>query len=227
MYMRRELTLQEIDSLFQLIQKKGVKPLDVQIELVDHLASDIEDILSQNEAISFRTALEQSSTKFGRWGFDYFLQRAEASVYKRQSRLIWQAFSSFFRWPKALFTVILTLILWWGISKGGLLAHIRWVVVGVLVLGLLYIFFSFWRRRQLKYQLLLTRPPQALIFCGQIPSFLNLLLGEYWQNNLTKEAFATWATVFLVFSFIFIWASVEVYEHLRAESKRLYPQAFV
>ncbi len=40
--MKTELTAAEIDELYAFVEKKGVKPLDVQIELVDHIAAEIE-----------------------------------------------------------------------------------------------------------------------------------------------------------------------------------------
>lgn len=54
-----------------------------------------------------------------------------------------------------------------------------------------------------------------------------MLLGEFWQNSYSTEAYAIWATFFTVLIITFTWASIEIYEHLIAESKRLYPQAFV
>lgn len=84
--MKSELTPTQIDALYGFVSKKGVKPLDVQIELVDHLATDIETRMEADNSVTFEDALEKSSSKFGRWGFDTILQKAEQNVHKHQSR---------------------------------------------------------------------------------------------------------------------------------------------
>lgn len=192
------------------------------------MASDIENTLTVSPELTFEEALEKVYAKFGRWGFDYFLQKAEQNIHKRQSRLMWDAFLNFFRWPKAAFTTTFAVMLWWGLANGGLEPKIvhKVLVCTLIVLAFGYGFFALWRYKKMSRELLLAKSPQWLSFCGQFPNLLNMLLGEFWQNSYTPEAYATWATAILTLSLTFSWASIEVYERLIAESKRLYPQAF-
>lgn len=225
--MKQALTSAQIDYLYAFVQQKGVKPLDVQIELVDHLATDIENTMSVSSELTFEEGLENVHAKFGRWGFDYFLQKAEQNVYKRQSRLMWDAFLSFFRWPKVAFTATFAAVLWWGLVNVIEPRVVQKVVFGtLLVLVFGYGFFALWRYKKMNRELLLAKPPQWLLFCLQLPNLLNMLLGEFWQNNYAPAAYATWATGILTLCLAFSWASIEVYERLMSESKRLYPQAF-
>lgn len=225
--MKVELTSSQINELYAFVEKKKVKPLDVQIELVDHLASDIENLLSSSKELTFEEALEKVYAKFGRWGFDYFLQKAEQNIHKRQLRLMWYAFLSFFRWPKAAFTATFAAMLWWGLTHGLEPKNVHKVLVfTLLVFAFGYGFFALWRYKKMNRELLLAKPPQWLPLCGQFPNLLNMLLGEFWQNSYSAEAYATWATAILTLSLTFSWASIEVYERLMSESRRLYPQAF-
>lgn len=80
--MKSELTPTQIDALYGFVSKKGVKPLDVQIELVDHLATDIETRMEADNSVTFEDALEKSFSR----GFDTILQKAEQNVHKHQSR---------------------------------------------------------------------------------------------------------------------------------------------
>jgi hypothetical protein len=227
MLMKQVLTTTQIDYLYAFVQQKGVKPLDVQIELVDHLATDIENTMSVSSELTFEEGLKNVHAKFGRWDFDYFLQKAEQNIYKRQYRLMGDAFLSFFRWPKVAFTVTFAAMLWWGLTHGlepKIIHKVVFCTLLVLVFG--YGFFALWRYKKMNRELLLAKPPQWLPFCGQFPNLLNMLLGEFWQNNYSAEAYATWATGLLTLCLAFSWASVEVYENLMSESRRLYPQAF-
>jgi hypothetical protein len=225
--MKQELAPAQIDALYAFVQQKGVKPLDVQIELVDHLATDIENTMSVSSELTFDESLKNVHAKFGRWGFDYFLQKAEQNIYKRQSRLMWDAFLSFFRWPKAAFTATFAAVLWWSLANGLELKIFHEVVTyTLLVLVFGYGFFALWRYKKMNRELLLAKPPQWLPLCGQLPNLTNMFLGDFWQNGHTPTAYATWATGILTLCLAFSWASVEVYERLMSESKRLYPQAF-
>ncbi|MCA0231258.1 MAG: hypothetical protein LCH91_12385 [Bacteroidetes bacterium] len=225
--MKAQLTDTQINTLHAFVQKKGVTPLDVQIELVDHLATDIETQLDNEATIGFEEALERSSSKFGRWGFDYFLQKAEQNVSKRQSRLMWEAFLSFFRWPRVMFTATFAVLFWYLLENGLDPKIVRKAVLAIwIVIGLCYGFFAVWRHSKMNKQVALAKPPVWLGLCGQLPGLLNMLLGEFWQNSYSTEAYAIWATSIITFCTVFTWATIEIYEHLMAESKRLYPQAF-
>ena len=225
--MTSQLTDTQINALYAFVQKKGVTPLDVQIELVDHLATDIETQLDNEATMSFEEALERSSSKFGRWGFDAILQKAEQNVRKRQSRLMWKAFLSFFRWPRVMFTATFAVLFWYLLVNGLDPKIVRKAVLAIwIVIGLGYGCFAVWRHSKMNKQVAMAKPPVWLGLCGQLPNIVNMLLGEFWQNSYSTEAYAIWATVFVVLCTTFMWATIEIYEHLMAESKRLYPQAF-
>ncbi|MCP1386171.1 hypothetical protein [Runella salmonicolor] len=224
--MKTELTAAEIDELYAFVEKKGVKPLDVQIELVDHLASDIEDILSHSPQVTFVEALLQVHAKFGRWGFDYLVQQAEDNARRRQEKLFWMLFRDFFRWPKAVFTITLTLLLWWGFDKGYFSKDVREVLVpALLVLFFGYAGFVVVRHRRMKKTVTVAMPPFWMGSCAQIPSLLNFFLGSLFQG-LPAAHFVVFATFLIVMSILCTWATIEVYERMRVEGKRLYPQAF-
>lgn len=222
-----QLTDTQINTLHALVQKKGVTPLDVQIELVDHLATDIETQLDNEATIGFEEALERSSSKFGRWGFDAILQKAEQNVRKRQSRLMWEAFLSFFRWPRVMFTATFAVLFWYLLVNGldpRIVRNVVFVMWLVIFFG--YGFFALRRHLKMNKEVVLAKPPVWLGLCCQVPNILNMLLGEFWENSYSTEAYAIWATFFVVLCTTFMWATIEIYEHLMAESKRLYPQAF-
>jgi len=64
-----KLTKNQIDELYKFTRKHYVYHYDVQSELVDHLANDIEKIWEQTPNLSFEDAKNNSFKKFGIFGF--------------------------------------------------------------------------------------------------------------------------------------------------------------
>ena len=59
-----ELTQTHIEELYKFTRAHYVEHYDVQTELVDHLANDIEQIWSKQPKISFEEARDMSFQKF-------------------------------------------------------------------------------------------------------------------------------------------------------------------
>jgi len=126
-----------------------------------------------------------------------------------------------------MFTATFAVLFWYLLENGLDPKIVRKAVLAIwIVIGLCYGFFAVWRHSKMNKQVALAKPPVWLGLCGQLPGLLNMLLGEFWQNSYSTEAYAIWATSIITFCTVFTWATIEIYEHLMAESKRLYPQAF-
>lgn len=64
-----ELTEKHIEELYQFNRDHYVEWYDLQTELVDHLAANIEEIWKENPSLSFEKARDISFKKFGVFGF--------------------------------------------------------------------------------------------------------------------------------------------------------------
>jgi len=182
-----QLTQAHIDELFSFVEGKGIKPFDLQIELVDHLATDIEQVQVLTPTLSFEEALQQVYAKFGRWGFDYLLQKAERNAQKRQEELFWKYFSDFFRWPKAFFTAILALVIWYGYESGWLGSQSCeewWIAIATIFA--VYILYSFYRYYRYKNLPTIAKPPFWFSSLAQIPTWLHFFLGSSAEKFLAK-----------------------------------------
>lgn len=107
----RKLSPEEIDQLFAFCQKHYVPQYDLQIELVDHIASSIEEQWETNSSLSFQEGLKKSFGQFGIFGFSKIKKQKEKELRRKYSRLFIQYFIDFYRWPKALLTISLTILL--------------------------------------------------------------------------------------------------------------------
>ncbi len=128
-----KITDQHIDELFQFTRKHFVEWYDLQCELVDHLANDIEQIWAENPSLTFEEAKMQSFKKFGIFGFSDIIERKSKALYKVYLKMMWTAFKDFFGWPKIVLT-IMTFILTLNIIQWS--NHNPFVVWGMFIVAL-------------------------------------------------------------------------------------------
>jgi hypothetical protein len=102
-----KLTKQQIQDLYKFTRQHYVEWYDLQSELVDHLANDIEQIWKQEPNITFDEAKQKSFKKFGVFGFMDIVEQRHKALNKRYFRLFWKEFKGFFTIPKIIFTVSL------------------------------------------------------------------------------------------------------------------------
>lgn len=129
--MNRTLTPEETELLFKACENRDVFHYDVQIELVDHLASAIENQWTEDPKIPFKYALYVAAKKFGPTGFSQIKEQKEKELSRKYNRILWSYLLEFYRWPKMLLTLALsfgTLLLLQNISE------IHWLFVFYAIL---------------------------------------------------------------------------------------------
>jgi hypothetical protein len=105
--MNRKLTKEEVAVLFYFCENEGVCDYDLQIELVDHLASHIEDQWKTDPEIEFETAVENLYSKFGWKEFRKLETQMKRQLKRKFRRMLWQNFLEYFRLPKIAVTFII------------------------------------------------------------------------------------------------------------------------
>jgi len=141
----------QIQQLYKFTRQHYVEHFDVQVELVDHLANDIEQIWIEQPSLSFEQARDISFKKFGVFGFmDVVGVRANA-LNKKYWKLVWDVFKQFFTIPHIVISAIIFLVLFFGFKIFS--AKILFVSVGIL--GILILFFRLYflqkeRKRRFK-----------------------------------------------------------------------------
>lgn len=104
----RKLTEEEIDRLFAFCTKHYVPEYDLQVELVDHLASGIEAQWAEHPDIPFPVALNNTFDGFGIFGFSKIKSQKEKELRRKYRRLLFQYVTDFYKWPKILLTIALS-----------------------------------------------------------------------------------------------------------------------
>ena len=147
----RKLTDEEIESLFDFCRKHYVPEYDLQIELVDHLASGIEEQWHENPEIPFPIARINTFEKFGFFGFSKIKEQKEKELRRKYRRLFWQYTLEFYKLPKVIMTIALTILLF---SIYSFANSFYWVTgfifISIIVFDLLYLIWIYPKKFKIK-----------------------------------------------------------------------------
>ena len=99
-----KLTEIEIQKLYKFTREHFVEHYDVQTELVDHLANDIEQIWEAQPKLSFEKARDISFKKFGVFGFMDLVEKRQKALEKKYWKIILHFVKDWFQLPKIIAT---------------------------------------------------------------------------------------------------------------------------
>ncbi len=102
-----QLTDQHIEQLYKFTRQHFVEHYDVQTELVDHLANDIEEIWEENPTLTFEQARDKSFKKFGVFGFMNVVEEKQKQMNKKYFMIILGFVKQWFSIPKIILTFAL------------------------------------------------------------------------------------------------------------------------
>lgn len=104
------LTSAQIEHIFKFTSKKYIKFYDVQLELVDHVASKIEDLMAGDTSLTFEMALQKVYKSYGVYGFTKVEQAKCDELMNMWKRRIWSFLYSYLTLPKIFLTLLLTFL---------------------------------------------------------------------------------------------------------------------
>ena len=99
-----KLTQSQITQLYKFTKQHYVEFFDVQTELVDHLANDIEQIWEKHPHLSFEKARDISFKKFGVFGFMDVIEQKQKAMNKKYRKILWRFVKAWFSMPKIAIT---------------------------------------------------------------------------------------------------------------------------
>jgi Na+-translocating ferredoxin:NAD+ oxidoreductase RnfE subunit len=102
-----KLTEPQIENLYNFTRQHYVEYYDVQTELVDHLANDIEQICVENPNLTFEEARDKSFKKFGIFGFMNVVESKELQMTKKYFKLVLKFAKEWLSLPKIVLTILL------------------------------------------------------------------------------------------------------------------------
>ena len=91
-----KLSKEQLSAIKSFISKRGITYLDIQMEILDHVASAVEDRMGVNSNLSFEDALKQTHASFGIFGFGGVEDSIINNMSKKYNQTFWRIFCSFF-----------------------------------------------------------------------------------------------------------------------------------
>ncbi|NOR76587.1 MAG: hypothetical protein GQ525_15705 [Draconibacterium sp.] len=140
--MNRKITKEENKQLFKFCNRNSVHQYDLQIELVDHLASAIEEQWEKKPELTLNETLKNTFGKFGIYGFSKIKQQKERELRRKYNRLLWKYLVEFYRLPKIIMTLALTLVLFILLQ---IVENKLWILVPYFTFITIFIIFYFYK----------------------------------------------------------------------------------
>lgn len=220
--MKRELTKEEIDLLFDFTRKHYVKFYDVQVELVDHLASAVEAEWDKKPELSFNEALNNVFSDFGIFGFDGIEAQKANAVIKQQAKLWKQNFIDLLKWPNAVLILLIYLLvfqLFNNFQKDAIALGLSLIII--IVNLCLLASSSIYLKRNLTKKLVLTQQRFFYLSYCNIPLYIHQFFGFWFY----KQGAWLLATIFSIL-ILLIYAYTITSKKIIAQAKSQYPEAF-
>lgn len=143
-----KLTETQIEALYKFTRQHYVYHYDLQTELVDHLANDIEQIWMAQPHLSFEEARDKSFKKFGIFGFMDVVEAKQKQMNKRYWQIIWRFAKEWFTIPKIIITICLFFIIYYILQ----IPKAEYFVLIILGLALLFEMISVYKTKKLQKQ---------------------------------------------------------------------------
>ena len=148
----------QVDELYKFTRQKQVVYYDVQTELVDHLANDIEAIWQENPTLSFIDARNRAFKKFGIFGFSEVVEQKTKQMTKRYWKILLRFTKEWFTVPKILATtdVFFLFFFLFQLKTGPAIFLMAFVFVVIyFILTALWIWYQTLQRKQKEQRLFL------------------------------------------------------------------------
>lgn len=193
-----KLTHEQIQQLYTFTRQHFVEHYDVQTELVDHLANDIEQIWTTQPNLSFEDAKNISFKKFGVFGFmDVVGERAKA-LNKKYWKLVWAIFKAFFQIPQIVISITIFLAILVGFQTFPTkYFFISISIGGIIILGFKLYFLNQEKKKRFKATNKKWLLEEYVFNLGGSIAFINLFIQ---MVNLSPETISN--TLIIIASFI-------------------------
>ncbi|MBL4642297.1 MAG: hypothetical protein JKY44_01775 [Flavobacteriaceae bacterium] len=154
---KHQITDKYIAELYKFTREHFVEHYDVQTELVDHLANDIEQIWVAQPQLSFNEAKIISFKKFGIFGFMDVVEQKQKVMNKRYWKILWRFVKEWFSVPKIILTAsVFTVFI--------LLFQLRVSSIIVLIAIVTLLTFEFINEMIIKYKLRIIKKRKQKLF---------------------------------------------------------------
>ena len=183
-----KLTEIEIERLYKFTREHFVYHYDVQTELVDHLANDIEQIWVTQPHLKFEKARDISFKKFGVFGFMDVVEKKQKAMNKHYWKILLRFAKEWFTFPKIV-TTALIFMLFFTILQSVFAEEI--IISSIFILFIVDFYYLYKNRKKKKQKKEKTFLLEAMI--GETRNGFSVLVfvNVFNMINLTDASFST------------------------------------
>jgi hypothetical protein len=213
--MKLTLNKEQLEHISHSIKKKGVNYTDVNAEMTDHIASEVEEEMERS-GLEFAQALHLTFSKYGRFYFMKIEEEQQEKLEKQSGRAFRKGLFSFFTIPKIIFNICL--FFWiYRLAILGYLDYIGYIYCLLFFIGFL-ILYSF-KRKVLGKGKFLQLNKYHWIF-STITSFGAQLMIRL--DILAENITVLGASIFVTFMFLVLLVGMELYLNTFTKLKKQY-----
>ncbi len=139
-----KLTETQIAELYKFTRIHFVEHYDVQTELVDHLANDIESLWQETPNVSLEEARDKSFKKFGVFGFMDVIEAKQKQMNKRYWKIILRFAKEWFTLPKVVTTTLVFLSIFFFLK----IQFSEYILLGTLFIFVVFDLINQFRNRK-------------------------------------------------------------------------------
>lgn len=203
-----KLSKSQIEQLKNLISYKGYAEIDVQYEILDHVACKVETMMEEQPTLPLKDAFQKVHAEFGIFGFSGLEESYKKMIGKRINSYYWQELKSLLTSYRVIFPIALLVLMFqtsvlFRDSKAWIL-----MMIGFLMFSFFWIVVRYWgtHKKYKKYASYLASSNVftfinfGMIVCMQGHNFV------YRQQGVQEGLFATIfiGTILFAISFLFI-----------------------
>lgn len=205
------LTENQIQELYVFTRQHFVEHYDLQTELVDHLANDIEHMWLENPKLSFEDAKNKAFKKFGIFGFMDAIEQKQRAIGKRYRKVLWQYVKQWFQLPKVITTFMIFLFFYTTI-QGKVGKYV--FIASIIVLVSIEFYYAFKLKKVAKQRFKANGKKwmlEEMIFnaaamgnilvCSNVPNFLNYVLKDS-VTQMQAMLIALFLTITVIYSYV-------------------------
>lgn len=132
-----KLSKPQIQDLYAFTRQHFVEHYDLQTELVDHLANDIESMWETQPKLSFEDAKNKAFKKFGVFGFMDAIEQKQKAMNKRYRNYLWSELRKWFELPQIIATTSLFVMFYLAYSSN-YAKYFSGIIYGIVAIWCIY-----------------------------------------------------------------------------------------
>lgn len=211
------LNNQQLDAIKAFITKRGFTQVDLQLELLDHVASRVEEKMEANPTLGFDAALTETHREFGVFGFSGAEDGLRRSLERQYFRIALAEGRHWLRFPRISLVLGVSVLVYQTYQSLPTAAALVMAAILnlVLIAHLAILYYGF--TKKFKNTLIV----QSTTFFVLIPSlFLQLWvhLSRYLDHGLTGGVFYSLAVLLVMFAYC---SAIRVYHQARTRCSEL------